>query len=107
MTMNAEDWKMIGVVAAVVFGNLLTIYQTYLKDRRERKSDEQTFIVQKDIADNIRDVRNGQIAQNGKLSTVVEVNRAYHDELMRMLKPPSAIQPQVTNIQIQPDTKPT
>lgn len=92
-------------VLTLLIPHCVSIYQTFLKDRRERESDKQSLVVQRDISDNIRAVRDGQILQNGKLATVVEVNRAYHDELIRILPTTCKAQPQITQVNVTPEKK--
>jgi hypothetical protein len=81
-----EKWQIGSALVIAVAVKGLDYVQAFLKDRRERISDERQDALQRDIANNIRGIREGQVAQNGKLSTVVEVNKAYHEEVMRMMK---------------------
>ncbi len=71
-------------VAVLVKG--LEWFQAWLKFRRETQNDKDQLEVLRDINSNMRQVRDGQIAQNGKLATVVQVNELHHAELLRALK---------------------
>lgn len=82
-----EKWQVIAGVATFCVIKGLDYVQMFLKDRRERLSDAASLEIQKDQANNLRDIRNGQIAQNGKLALVSEVNKAYHEEIIRVLRP--------------------
>ncbi len=82
-----EKWHIVTGLVVVCIVKGLDYAQLFLKDRRERLSDAATMEVQKDMANNLRDIRNGQIAQNGKLALVSEVNKAYHEEIIRALHP--------------------
>ena len=48
-------------------------------------SDKQSIQALRDIADSNAGIREGQIAQNGKLSKVAEINEIYHKELLRCI----------------------
>jgi hypothetical protein len=79
-----ETHLVIAVLTLIlVYG--LKFLQELLKDRRDRKHDESQINVLKDIVSINNEIRNGQIAQNGKLSAVVSVNEAHHLELIRCL----------------------
>jgi hypothetical protein len=49
--------------------------------------------IQKEQRDYMRQIKQGQDLQNGKLATVVEVNKAYHDELIRAVTTTCKAQP--------------
>jgi len=81
-----DNDKIVIAVASLLVVKGFDYFQAWLKDRREQRTDRQQTDALLDIANNIRDVRNGQIEQNGKLSTVVAVNKAYHEEVIRTLE---------------------
>jgi hypothetical protein len=70
-----------GVVTLILNG-----IRQWSVDRAKLRRDDDQVSALHDIARLTNDVRLGQVAQNGKLATVVEVNKAYHEEVIRTLK---------------------
>ena len=83
---TANNWTII--LAAI--GGILTLVagqvRGWYSDRAKARRDDAQVDALHNIASSNTDIRNGQIAQNGKLSIVVEVNKAYHDEIIRTLQ---------------------
>lgn len=72
-------------------GKLVTDWQKNKREARKEELDRQQVLAYNDgqlkalqeIARSNSNIREGQIEQNGKLSKVVEINKAYHEELIR------------------------
>lgn len=95
-TITVEGWQAIAgavvIVLTVVFKFVLDLrrerrareeYQE--RSANERQASEERLQVLRDIAATNAKIREGQVAQNGKLSEVVSVNKAHHEELIRAL----------------------
>jgi len=70
------------VIATMILGFVANLVKDIFKYLRDRKADKDNLEIQKSIDDNIKDLVKGQVQQNGKLATVIEVNKAYHDQLI-------------------------
>ncbi len=85
-----EDWRIIaGIVGALfvlISGKVMEFWQTWLKNKRDRDNDAKTIRVLESIAASNNEIQKGQVAQNGKLASVVVVNEAHHAELIRTLQ---------------------
>ena len=69
-------------VLTLVFGWLTSTTTAILKYLRDQRADKANLTVLKSIDDNNLALVRGQEKQNGKLETVVQVNKAYHDQLI-------------------------
>lgn len=85
-TITIEGWQAItGIVTLLLIWGLKFLQEFY-KDRRERETDTAQIQVLRDIAASNAEISKGQVAQNGKLSTVVLINQQHHEELIRTLQ---------------------
>ncbi len=78
-TTTVETWQ---ILVPLLAAWALKFLQEFYKDRRERKSELEKLNVLQSIAQSNVEIREGQIKQNGKLSQVVAVNNAHHNELI-------------------------
>jgi hypothetical protein len=76
------DCAAIGGVITLVISGVRGFYSDRAKARRDS---EQTDALH-NIANSNAKIETTLVAQNGKLSAVNEINRIYHDEVLRVLK---------------------
>ena len=91
--MQIEGWTAAGGLFTIVAGYVFKFYTEHLKSKRQdavdkaaAANDQTTLLALRDIAQINRDIREGQIAQNGKLTAAVQVNEIYHGEIVRAIQ---------------------
>lgn len=76
-------WDAAAVV--LVLGVIFKFALDWQVKKREAEAAKASLQVLRDIAISNQAIREGQIAQNGKLSAVVKVNDEHHNELIRAI----------------------
>lgn len=82
---TVEGWQALAGAAVIVLTVVFKFIMDLRKDSRERDASNDRLQVLRDIASSNRDIREGQLRQNGKLSTVMTANEVYHAEILRLL----------------------
>lgn len=80
-----DGWQAGAAAIVLILGVIFKFVLDVLNNRKEREASRDRLQVLKDIADSNQAIREGQVAQNGKLSAVVSVNEAHHLELIRAI----------------------
>lgn len=80
-----EDWEKIAAGVVLVIGAMSKVVFDYRKAKADERHAEERLQVLRDIAMSNRDIRSGQLLQNGKLATIMEVNGARHSDIIRTL----------------------
>ncbi len=80
-----------GTLIVIVLGAVGALYMKVQDSKKDNVAQE----IQKEQRDLMKKINDGQNLQNGKLATVVQVNQAYHDELIRALASSCKAQPTV------------
>lgn len=78
-------WAAVTGLTVIIFTQLGKWISDARKDKLSFEAEKQKLLVLQEIARSNSNIREGQIEQNGKLSTAVQVNKAYHEELIRTL----------------------
>lgn len=81
-----EGWQAGAAAIVLILGVIFKFVLDVLNNRKEREASRDRLQVLKDIAISNQAIREGQVAQNGKLSSVVSVNQAHHEELIRAIQ---------------------
>jgi len=96
--MTAEHWQVycagIVLVLTVIFKFVIDFY----KIKRDRAESEEKLQALRDIAASNRQIREGQTAQNGKLSSIMLINEQYNIKIL------SALQKQLDETKTQNET---
>lgn len=79
------SWEAVAGGIVLIVGAVGKVLLDYQKGKREEKHADERLQTLKDIASSNKEIRNGQIEQNGKLATIMQVNGIRHDEMIRTL----------------------
>lgn len=80
-----HNWELKAVAVVLVLGVVFKFILDLYQRKNERAASTERLQVLRDIAESNKAIREGQVAQNGKLSQVVSVNDAHHAELIRAI----------------------
>jgi hypothetical protein len=78
-----------GMLIVMVLGAVGVLWSRIHDGKKEDLAQQ----IQKEQRDVMKQIKQGQDLQNGKLATVVSVNEAYHNELIRALQSTCKAQP--------------
>lgn len=81
-SINIESWQAIGAILVLVIAAVGKFIQEIYKAKKDQESNAQQLLALRDIAQSNGHIREGQIAQNGKLELLVEVNQINHGALI-------------------------
>lgn len=80
-----DKYGAIAAAIVLVLGVIFKFVLDWRKGRFERDAATERLQVLRDIADTNRAIKEGQIVQNGKLSTIMKINDDRHEEMIRAM----------------------
>lgn len=84
-TITVEGWQALAAAIVIILTAIFKFVLDVIKAKREADASHERLQVLRDIARSNAEIREGQVAQNGKLTHVVSTNQLHHDELIRAI----------------------
>lgn len=84
-TITVEGWQALAAAVVIVLTAIFKFVLDLVKAKRDADASHERLQVLRDIAHSNGQIREGQIAQNGKLTNVVSTNQLHHEELIRAI----------------------
>jgi len=97
--MTPEGYAAIAGATVLVLGAIFKFALDWKKSKDERDQASERLLVLRDIADTNRSIKEGQIAQNGKLSNIMKLNDDRHEEMIRTLNASCKARPMFQQIE--------